>query len=891
MIVTFYSFKGGVGRSMSMMNVAEILADAGYQVIICDFDLEAPGLERYASDDPAVVSRLRASHGIIDLLEEYRETLAGAGPVQTGEDELVPALEGFRDIDGLLVRRPSSYAIPVPSPNGDRLGQIWYLGAGRRDGKWADQYSERVQRFDWSDFYRRWAGAEYVDFLREDLATDQAIVLVDSRTGVTEYSGICTHHLADLVVVLSAPNDLNIEGAKWMVDSITSADLTSLRGNRPLQVMPVASRVETASQVAELAAFRERFEREFAGSVPPAAGDARKFIRKTEIPYIPYYAFTEKVVARRNASPHRELHSAYDSLAQAVVNVGLDSRMLAPPLLPDWLGTPAEPGDTASAPLDEDRTTVAAGSSRGVMIGDGSTQINYFYNYTGDRRPTPVLADSPFQGLRSFSEQDVAFFFGREKAAEEVLQQMSRLVDRPGMLMLSGVSGVGKSSLLRAGVLPRIRAAGLEEAPDAASWPALVLTPTRAPLSELAVGTARLAGAEATAVRATLTSDPAAFALLARQAALAQAEEAETPGNPTADQGQQRLLLLIDQFEQLFTQCDSESERRAFISALHAAATVGQGPRQAPAALVVLVVRADFEARCAGYPELADAVQGRYLLTPMTELQTRLAITGPARMIGSRIDYDLVSTLLDEVKAANSVGGWLPLLSYALDQAWRSREGDALTLADYEGTGGIEGAVAASADRAYASLIPAQRETARQVFLRLSTPGDGGGDTSRPASRAELTEGKTAAEADAVQAVLDAFANQRLLTLTADGVEISHEVLLTAWPLLRDTWLAESRADRIIRARLREATADWTGHKRDSAYLYRGSRLDATEAAVQRASAEPARYLPLSQVETDFLLASRSAARRITRVRVVAIMAYLIVVLLAIILFQLLSAA
>ena len=879
MIVTFYSFKGGVGRSMAMMNVAEILADAGYRVTICDFDLEAPGLERYAADDPAVVSRLRASHGIIDLLEEYRETLAGAGPVQTGDDELTPALEGFRDIDGLLVRRPSSYTIPVPSPNTGRLGQIRFLGAGRRDGKWADQYSERVQRFDWSDFYRRWAGAEYVDFLREDLTTDQAIVLVDSRTGVTEYAGICTHHLANLVVVLSAPNDLNIEGGKWMVDSITSADLTGLRGSRPLHVMPVASRVETSAEVAELAAFRERFEGEFASSVPPAAGDAREFIRKTEIPYIPYYAFTEKVVARRNVSPHRELHSAYESLAQAVVSVGLDAGLLAPPLLEDWLATSGAAGDATATPPRKDQFTVDVGSSRGVQVGDHGTQINYYYNYVGaDGTPT-LLVDSPFQGLRSFGEQDAALFFGREKASEEVRQRMSSLVHQPGMLMVSGVSGAGKSSLLRAGVLPRIRAAGLAGASDAASWPALVVTPTRAPLSELAVGTARLAGADATDVRRTLTSDPEAFALLVRQAAMAQAEGAGAGGSPTAEQGQQRLLLFIDQFEQVFTQCDSESERRAFITALHAAATVGQGPRQVPAALVVLVVRADFEARCADYSELTAAVQDRYLLTSMTELQTRLAITGPARVVGSQVSDDLVNALLGEVKAANSLGGSLPLLSYALDQAWRSREGNALTLADYEGTGGIEGAVASSADRAYASLTPAQQETARQIFLQLSTPGEGGEDTSRPALRAELTDGKTAAEADAVQAVLDAFAAQRLLTITADGVEISHEVLLSAWPLLRDNWLAESRADRIIRARLREAAAEWTGHQRDRSYLYSGSQLDAAESAVQRAGAEPAQYLPLPQAESEFLQASRNAARRSSNLRVVAIFAWLIVTL------------
>jgi hypothetical protein len=313
---------------MALMNVAEILADVGYDVIVCDFDLEAPGLERYATDDLAVVQRLRASRGVIDLFEEYRETLAGSGPVQPGKAEPISVPEGFSDINGLFVRRPSSCAMPVSSPNTGRLGQIRVLGAGRRDGDWAIRYGERVQQFDWSDFYQRWAGAAYVDFFRDDLIEGQTIVLVDSRTGVAEYAGICTHHLADLVVLLSAPNDLNIEGTKWMASTIATADLDGLRRGRALQVMPVAARVETASQVEELAAFRERFEHEFASSVPAAAGSAQDFIQKTEIPYIPYFAFTEKVVARQNVSPHRELYGAYEALAQAVVNVGLDAGYL-----------------------------------------------------------------------------------------------------------------------------------------------------------------------------------------------------------------------------------------------------------------------------------------------------------------------------------------------------------------------------------------------------------------------------------------------------------------------------------------------------------------------------------------------------------------------------------
>jgi len=403
-IVTFYSYKGGVGRSMALMNVAEILADVGYDVIVCDFDLEAPGLERYATDDLVVVQRLRASRGVIDLLEEYRETLAGSGPVQPGKAEPIPVPEGFCDINGLLMRRPSSYAVPISSPNTGRLGRIRFLGAGRRDGNWAIRYSERVQQFNWSDFYRRWAGAAYVDFFREDLTEGQTIVLVDSRTGVTEYAGICTHHLADLVVLLSAPNDINIEGTKWMASTIATADLDDLRGSRPLQVMPVAARVETASQVEELAAFRERFEREFAASVPAAAGGARDFIQKTEIPYIPYFAFTEKVVARQNVSPHRELYGAYEALAQAVVNVGLDAGMLIEPRRQYWL-----------MPL---------GTTEGITTA-----------LAPERQPI-LLAPRPL------------FLAGREELLTQLAGRLSAGDGaEPQIVVLSGLTGIGKTSV------------------------------------------------------------------------------------------------------------------------------------------------------------------------------------------------------------------------------------------------------------------------------------------------------------------------------------------------------------------------------------------------------------------------------------------------------------
>jgi transcriptional regulator with XRE-family HTH domain len=486
----------------------------------------------------------------------------------------------------------------------------------------------------------------------------------------------------------------------------------------------------------------------------------------------------------------------------------------------------------------------------------------------GARQPGAVTG-SPYRGLAGFGERDAGWFFGREAATTAVLERMSRLLAGAGLLVVSGVSGAGKSSLLRAGVLPRIRAEGLAAAPGAAWWPHVVFTPTRAPLDELALRVAPLAGVDASAVRRGLAADPAWFALTARQAALAapSATAEEPDGDPAQrDQlRQRRVLLVVDQFEEVFTQCADEGQRRAFITALHAAATVGHGPDQAPAALVVLGVRADFEARCADYPQLAGPVQDRYLVTAMTGRQLRLAISEPAKKADASVDDGLVEVLLAEMRTGQPGtfgAGVLPLLSHALEQAWRSRTGETLTLADYERTGGIEGAVAASAQRVYAGLTPAQQAAARQVFLRLTATSDDGVDSAGRASRAELTAGKSPAEAQDVEAVLEAFAAERLLTLAAGTVELSHEVLLTAWPLLRDSWLAGTHADRIVRTRLHATAAEWAHHSRDRSYLYSGTLLQAATGTATRIGADPARHPPLSQTERDFLHASSHAHRR-----------------------------
>ncbi|GAB2734699.1 nSTAND1 domain-containing NTPase [Kitasatospora kifunensis] len=533
---------------------------------------------------------------------------------------------------------------------------------------------------------------------------------------------------------------------------------------------------------------------------------------------------------------------------------------------------------------------VRAESISHSVFGDGNTQYNvqihYGANTWADRPAAAPLAgiageiESPYRGLTAFEEWDSPFFFGRDGAAADVLDRMTqRAADGGGLLMVSGVSGAGKSSLLRAGVLPRLRAAGLDGEPQARSWPCQLLTPGAAPLDDLAVTVAALARIDATAVRANLARDPGSFALSARQAALARdGADAAGPG---------RLLLIVDQFEQLFIRCPEEAERRAFVQALHAAAAP-QG------ALVVLVVREDFEARCTDYPELVDAVQNRYLVTPMTDIEVRAAVTEPARKAGARVDLALVELLVAELAArtartaghdsnprtpAPSGTGLLPHLSHALDLAWRTRaQPELLALSDYSRVGGTHGALARSAQQTYDDLTEDQQHAARRVFLQLTSVADNGTPLALSATREELRHGA----GEQAGAVLEAFAGRRLLTLASESAAISHEALLSAWPLLRDDWLAESQADRVLRGRLRTAANEWAHQEKDPAYLYSGTLLAAAAAAAEAAErygASDERHVPLSHTEQDFLRAAERARTKRSRRRNTLLVGLVVLVL------------
>ena len=519
---------------------------------------------------------------------------------------------------------------------------------------------------------------------------------------------------------------------------------------------------------------------------------------------------------------------------------------------PDGEESPKE-RRAAEHPLD-------ARGAQGLQIGDHGRQVNYFTQVVaGKVQHAPRVTihgqiDSPYLGLKAFGQDDAAFFFGREAAAQEILNRLAMRLDRPQPLVVSGPSGAGKSSLLQAGVLPRLGEAGLASGSDAPPWRSAVVVPARAPLNELAVAAASLTGTLPANLVRSLREDPAGFALTVR---------AIMRQNDSGPDKPQRLLLVVDQFEQVFTQCADDAERQAFIAAISAVATTGFGQGHTPAALVVLAVRSDFEAQCAAYEELADAVQNRYLLTPMTEQQLRTVITRPAGIAKATVEPALVEELLRVVRGPSSAGV-LPHLSHALDQAWRERaDDDMITLADYEQVGGIEGSISASAERAFGQLTDAEQTSAQPVFMRLITTSS---DLVVSAGRATRDELMAGAAGDDVSAILEAFAAERLLTLGEDSIEISHEALLTAWERLR-SWLDGDKIDMARYSRLNTDAREWAAHQRQAAYLYPPGRLAEVDAAARRWAGIPGRYPALASGARAFLDESRKAARRTRRIR------------------------
>jgi WD40 repeat protein len=466
---------------------------------------------------------------------------------------------------------------------------------------------------------------------------------------------------------------------------------------------------------------------------------------------------------------------------------------------------------------------------------------------------------SPYRGLLPFGENDARVFYGRERVTADLAVMVSHQATRGGVMVVSGASGAGKSSLLRAGLMP-VLAQGMQVT-GTADWPRIVITPTGDPLTELATHLAALGGSDARTVRDGLASHPDQAHLAVRQALLADSRrDSQVTGEATA-----RLVMIVDQFEQVFTLSPGvagEANRRSFIVALNAAASSPTGPASLPPAVVIIVVRGDFCDQCAEYPELAASLQNaQFVVGPMSEAEVRLTITGPAEAAGLSVDAGLPDLILGDLRARHreNVAGALPLLSQAMLLTWENREGDRLTSRGYGQAGGVTGAVQASADEVYGSLKPKQRLLAREIFQSMTLVSPDGRLTRRPVARADLYGALRGADPAESDQVLEVFAAKRLIVLDGGIVQIAHDVLLTAWPRLR-SWLEDDQATWILHGQLAEDTSAWEERGRDASYLYRGAQLLALRQAAVLWASSPDRYPALTSNQDDFLAASNRAA-------------------------------
>jgi WD40 repeat protein len=483
------------------------------------------------------------------------------------------------------------------------------------------------------------------------------------------------------------------------------------------------------------------------------------------------------------------------------------------------------------------------------------------------REDAPASGAAPFKGLQYFDEADADLFFGREALVEKLVERVikpqtlnpSGAADETPTRLLAvvGSSGSGKSSILRAGLIPLLR-----WNPRSKDWLIYTLTPTAHPLNALAGALTH----ESPSVTATtslvddLRGEPRALHFTAQRILQSDQEKQRNLGARST----QRLvrakektfvLLVIDQFEELFTLCRDATERRAFIENLMGAASQPDGN-----VWIVLALRADFYAHCAPYTALRQALASQQeYIGPMSPAELQRAIEEPARRGGWELETGLVEVLLKDLGVDSihlAEPGALPLLSHALLESWHRRRGRMLTISGYLASGGVRGAIAETAEIVFQDeLDTRQQNIARSIFLRLTELGDEdvNVESRRRATIDELTPRPE--DAAAVREVLTRLADARLIVTDRDIVEVAHEALIREWPTLRG-WLEESRDGLRLHRHLTLATEEWLRQGREPADLYRGVRLAQALEWVQSQPDE------LNSLEREFLQASQAQVER-----------------------------
>src|SRR5262245_5158747 len=450
---------------------------------------------------------------------------------------------------------------------------------------------------------------------------------------------------------------------------------------------------------------------------------------------------------------------------------------------------------------------------------------------------TAAIAANPYKGLRAFEEADAADFFGRE----ELVEQLVKRLGTTRFLAVVGPSGSGKSSVVRAGLLPAIRRGDI---PGSESWR----------IADMFPGTRPLDGLEAALLRAVPDPPASLMDQLERdEHGLHRAVLRLLPSDGS------ELVLVIDQFEEVFTLVEDERMRAQFLGSLEAAATDPHSRLR-----VVATLRADFYDRPLLYRGFAELFKSRVeALVPLSAEELEKAISGPARRVDVSLEPGLVAAMLADVAEEP---GALPLMEYALTELFDRRDGRTLFLEAYREIGGVSGALGRRAEELFADLDERGTEAARQLFLRLVTLGEGTEDTRRRATRSEVAS--LDVDQHAMTPVLDAFGVSRLLSFDRDGgtgaptIELAHEAILTAWPRLH-RWIDAAREELRIERRVAAAAREWTESDRDPSFLLSGSRLE--QAETWRAGSgiavtpEEGEYLDASLQQRDRAMAEERA--------------------------------
>ena len=463
------------------------------------------------------------------------------------------------------------------------------------------------------------------------------------------------------------------------------------------------------------------------------------------------------------------------------------------------------------------------------------------------REDAPALGLCPYKGLNYFEEADADLFVGREALTAKLVERVLSLASKyqpseSRFLGIVGASGSGKSSLVRAGLVSALRWNKVST-----DWHIYILTPTAHPLESLA----RALTPESNSVTAIATlmddlaQDPRSLQIFV--------------GRKWGSRPGLNLLLVVDQFEELFSLCHSEAERASFIGNLLTASSEMEGTTT-----VVITLRADFYAHCAGYVQLREALaKHQEYIGAMDDEELRRAIEEPAQRGRWEFETGLVDLLLHDV---GHEPGALPLLSHALLETWQRRRGRMITLSGYAASGGVRGAIAETAETVFTDQFTRdQQAIARRIFLRLTELSDetSAADTRRRATFEELI--LKPEEAASTHTVLKALADARLITTSADSAEVAHEALIREWPTLR-RWLEDNREGLRLQQQLTEAAQEWSMMNRESDMLYRGARLAQSRewAVVHADEMNPLEheFLNASIAHSEYEVAEREAQRQ-----------------------------